>query len=609
MQQVQVKLNKSNENPFYGLRACLKIFQSVTGTITIDMLDQAWNEVKNDQQKKEMLFSLLFSVGDITGRQHNAFKGVKRDSGGNANRESFFTIINWLKDKHYQQFKSFLWKGLFNEYTCFDLLFRSRVVTKGVKVIKVYDMLKDEVYRKDLANYLYSIVNGTNDFNKLLVAKFLTIPRMTKRTGHKKMLPDTKTVMEHKATLLLELSKLCGWEYETKASYTNFVGYRKWRQKFNKDLESVLFSTKRVLDMDGTEFMSWLNKLPAGARFRVKNRVLYSKNADETPKYPKLQKWYQEWEKSKEEKQKEQRVLEEKIRQGQASEEDKVRLEKVKKEAKVTIGATNFKEIYEGIKYNRVDTLKIEQFIGKVNLPFNNLVIVDDSGSMRGAPFNFATFIASVCLVKNPDDDGRNLVGMFDDYARLYSFIDKSTEDTPNSILRTRVGKIQSKPLVDPKLSFVENFNQISKFLKANFRSGGTNIGSIAKNFDEITKANPEVLDALKNYPVWIIISDGEWNNLSSPEASLNDFFRRCESFLGFKPFIIAIDINDGWMGKVKAEQFSGIDNFIYIPDNPAMIEQMLINFKDMDVFDVYTPLQSIYRSNRYDLVREATLK
>ena len=42
----------------------------------------------------------------------------------------------------------------------------------------------------------------------------------------------------------------------------------------------------------------------------------------------------------------------------------------------------------------------------------------------------------------------------------------------------------------------------------------------------------------------------------------------------------------------------------MYIPGKVEIIEQMLSNFKDIDVFDVYTPLLSIYRSNRYELVR-----
>lgn len=83
---VQVKLNKSNDNPFYGLRNCLKLFQSVGNTIDASLLDACWSEVRGNKEHKQMFFSLLFSIGDITARQHNIFKGVKKDSGGNANR-------------------------------------------------------------------------------------------------------------------------------------------------------------------------------------------------------------------------------------------------------------------------------------------------------------------------------------------------------------------------------------------------------------------------------------------------------------------------------------------------------------------------------------------
>ena len=76
-----------------------------------------------------------------------------------------------------------------------------------------------------------------------------------------------------------------------------------------------------------------------------------------------------------------------------------------------------------------------------------------------------------------------------------------------------------------------------------------------------------------------------------SPEASLNQFFRDCENLLGFRPFIIAIDIrNNSWYSSAyRPERFTGIDNFIYIPSNPAQIEQILTNFKDIDIFDIYT--------------------
>lgn len=618
---VEVKLNNSNENPFYGMRNCLQLFNNLNGTVTTSMLDSCYEEVKNDKAKRELFFSLLFAVGDITNRQHNIFKGIKTDNGGNANRESFWTIFLWMKEKHYTQFIKFLNEGLFNEYTCFDFLFRSRVQTKGSKVVKVYDIFKEPQYCADLANYLYKVINGNNPFNKHLIAKFLTLPRLSKRSKHKKMLEETKSIMEHKAKFLIKLSQLMGWEYEVNGAYTNFKGYRAWRKAYNQELESVLFSSKEILTYDKEQFLEWFDKLPAQARYRVKNRILYSITKEkstvdnmeiEKPKYPKMIDWYKEWEAKKEAKQAEQRVLEEKVRQGQASEEDKVKLQKVKKEAKVNIGATNFNDLYNEILSGRIDKLKLESFINKVNLPYNSLVIIDDSGSMTGGPFNFATFIASVCLVKNPDDDGRNLIGFFNSHSHWHGYIDSTVKQSPNSIMRTQVAQTKKSPFVDPTKSFYDNYKNIDSFCRSVFQSGWTNISSIPEGLKQVCDKSSAILDALKAYPVWTIISDGEWNNLSSPEASINDFFRKCENWFGFKPFIVAIDINrgysNGFYGTSETYRFSGIDNFMYIPSNPAMIEQFLTNFKDMDIFDVYTPLQSIYRSNRYELVRKNTL-
>ena len=606
---VQIKLNKSNDNPFYGLRNCLKLFQSVGNTIDASLLDACWSEVRGNKEHKQMFFSLLFSIGDITARQHNIFNGVKKDSGGNANREGFQVVLDWMWNKHQAQFVKFLEAGLFNEYTCFDLLFRNRVQTKGSRVIRIHNLFAEAKYREVIANYLYKVINGNNPFNKTLVAKFLTLPRVSKRSGHNKMLPETKKVMEDKVKLLIMLSELMGWEYEVNDGYANFKGYRKWRKDYNGDLESVLFSTGKINEFDKQSFIDWFDKLPSQARFRVKNRILYSKIKDtEKDKYSKFQPWLAEWEKYKESKQAEQRVLEEKIRQGQATEEDKIKLKKVAKQAKVNTGATNFKELYNDICNDNVDELKLETFMTKVNLPYNSLVIIDDSGSMRGKPFNFATFLASVCLCKNPDDDGRNLLGFFNTNSHWHTCIDRKNNSI-NSFIRSETVKVKQTPFVDPKKSFCENYQSIRNFCNAVFQGGGTQISKIPDDLHRECQKNPQILDALKNYPIWTIISDGEWNSLWSPEASMNDFMMKCQRYFGFKPYIVAIDVDGGWgFGSASINRFGGIENMIYIPANIAQIEQFLTNFKDMDIMDVYTPLQSLFRSNRYDIVRENVL-
>lgn len=600
---LEIKFNNSNNNPFYGMKHCLRLMQNANNSINSLMLDNAYEECKTREQK-EMFYSLIFSIGDITARQHNIFKGIIRDSGGNSNREGFAIIINWLWKNHRKQFLQFLNTGLFEEYTCLDHLLKNRIQTRGSKILYIYDILSTPEYRDEIATHLYSIISSNNPFNKMLVAKFLTLPRLTKRAGHKKMLLETKRVMEYKVELLIKLSKMMKWDYEVTPTIANFKGYRKWRREYNGDLESVLFSTQKIKEFSKDGFINWLNKLPAQARSRVKRRVFNSRVGETTEfKYPNLQKWYLEWERYKEDKQEEQRILEEKVRQGQATKNDIVKLEKVKRQAKVTTGATNFEDLYNQICDGIIDSLKLESFMNKVNLPYNSLVIIDDSGSMTGAPFNFASFIASICLIKNPDDNGRNLLGFFNDHTHWHTGIDFIGRG--NFLGRA----IESpEPFVDPTASFIENYNRISKFCKAVFNGGCTNISSIPTGLSYTCKKHPEILKTLASYPVWTIISDGEWNNLPSPESSMNDFMQRCENYFGFRPFIVAIDISRGYRSHLDASRFSGIKNMIYIPSNPAQIEQFLTNFKDMDIFDIYTPLQSLYRSNRYDIVRNNVL-
>jgi hypothetical protein len=123
---------------------------------------------------------------------------------------------------------------------------------------------------------------------------------------------------------------------------------------------------------------------------------------------------------------------------------------------------------------------------------------------------------------------------------------------------------------------------------------------------EPIIKENPDFLDTLKEYPIWTLVSDGDLNNSYNARNSMLQFQNDCRCILGYVPFVVMIEIYN--YGNPRASHFEGIENMIYIPGNPAQIEQFLTNFKDMDIFDVYTPLLSLYRSNRYELVRANTL-
>ena len=600
---VKIEFNKKAENPFYGLKNCLSIFQS--GYVSEELLNAAYEEVKDDRQKKEMFYSLLFSIGDITNREHNIFHGNKVDTGGQAKREDFYRIINWLIKNDYEQFKAFLWAGLFDEYTCFDHLLRNRVVThKNTKIItNVYSMLGLRPYRDDLIDYLVYIIKGNNPFKKMLIAKFLTLPRLGKRSGHKKMLIDTQNVMLEKAQFLRDLSAKMNWDYHLSRNYANFIGYRRWRKDYNANLESVLFSTGKIREFDEMQFKDWLNKLPAQARFRVKNRLYYSV-VDNNPKWPEQKRWYDEWENYKEQAQQEQRVLQEKVRQGTASIEDQIKLKEIAREAKVTTGAATFADLYDKIVCGNSDKLQLESFVqNKVNLPFNFLTIIDESGSMQGRPFNFATFLASVLLYKNPDDTARNLIGMFANNARFLSAITKKGHQHVNSFWHHEpTVEIVPEPFIDPEKSFYDNYIRVSEYLNAEFKGGGTYINSLATKLKEMYESNPETLDAIKEYPIWVICSDGDLNNSWNAKESILELQHQCKQYLSFIPYIVIVEICN--FNNYDINHFADLDQVMYIPGKVELIEQMLVNFRDIDVFDVYTPLQSIYRSNRYEIVR-----
>lgn len=607
---VKIKIGKTSDNPFYGLRSCLSLLQNGgKSTLSKSTLDACWNEVKDDHDRRKMFYSLLFSIGDITARHHNIFGAKSTDNGGTAARENFRVIMDWMKRTNYLQFVKFMFARLFNEFTSFDNLLAMRVKTQP-KTKNVVDTTNSYALNPDLVKYIAHIIQFGNPFDKFLVAKFLTRPRLSKRSKHKTMLNETKLLMMQKQQLIKNVSDALGLPYEVKDKYINFTGFYAWKKQYNGELESVLFSSGKIKEFDETSFKLWLDKLPSSARHRVRCRVLTKEDVLK-PKWGEIGKWFISWEKFKESKQKEQRVIEEKVRQGTATLDDEIKLKEVKREAKVTVGAIKFDELFKELILNTADELKVQPFLDKINLPYNNLVFVDDSGSMGGGgygmgftAFDFAAFMATIFTMKNPDDVGRSFLGLFSNTARFFSHID--TVSKSSNRLLNGVSEKVSIPFYRPELSFKDNLTTMRGFLTANRTSNGTNISSIPEDMHRWTKGDSALIEQIQQFPVWTIITDGNWNNMHSPEASMNDFMRKCELYFGFKPFIVAIDVAYGT--SASAKRFSGIENFMFLPPNPAQVEQFLINFKDMDVMDVYTPLQAIFRSNRYELVRDNTL-
>ena len=129
---------------------------------------------------------------------------------------------------------------------------------------------------------------------------------------------------------------------------------------------------------------------------------------------------------------------------------------------------------------------------------------------MTGAPYNFATFLASIMLVKNPDDFGRNMLFTFSHGCRLHSAINLESDGIQSNRFwgRCNSRQIPSQPFVIPEKSFKENYKRIDSYMRAAFQSGGTYPETIATWFAQEFKSNPDLIDELKNYPVITIISD-----------------------------------------------------------------------------------------------------
>lgn len=606
-----VEFNTKTVNPFYGMSNTLQIFQDAAKGLSISRkkLDGAWSECKGDTDRLAVLISVLFSVGDVTARQHNAFEG-KVESGGHAQRNVFRDqIVPFLVEKISSQNKATRLKliGLVTEYTVMDNVLANRVVTKkgSSKVVNIVDMVS--VFgEQDLATYAANIIRKGTVFQKTCLAKYLTRPRLSKRKGHKQLLPETKAIMLRRQSLIKRLSDLVKFPYTDNGSYIDFEGYYAWRKEFNKDFESVIFSTQSVRDLDKEEFLELLDKMPSDARFRTRNKVLFN------DKWGHLKDWFQEWESFKEAKQKEQRELEALVASGDADEIDLAKLKQVKKDAKVNSGSVSFTQLFRDIVNGSVDRLKVQPFLDKVSLPYNSLVFIDDSGSMNSSwgsnsnygftPRQFAAFIATIVLSKNPDPDARNIVGLFSSTCRMANGV-TSRNVRKNSIMNGSTINHNKVNLIDDKKHFLDNLRTFKQFLDANSSMRGTNVSSIPEGLNAWVNGDPNRLEEVRRFPVWTLISDGNFNNLGGASSSLNDFMRKCENYFGYRPFLILIDVAGSTSQDIV--QFSGIDNVMMVPPNPANIEMFLTNFKDMDVYDVYTPLQSVFRSKRYAPIRE----
>ncbi len=613
---------KKIENPFYGKKALLTLNSvgtnenSTQGSVE-NALNAAWNEVKDDKQLRQAFFVLMFSFGDITNRQHNTFKKAKVDGGGNSNRNVFRYCMNWLLQTNKKQYLKFLSADLFRQFVCLWNVLATQVRTKpGTKTVTEVITAYSENDITPIAEYLATIIRTGSAVDNTLIAKWLVRPRLSKRQrvnrktgvreGTRKLTQKVTTNMRLREKLYIELSTIMGWEMIKHPHNMEFVGMYEWRKQHNQELESVLFSSGEIRKMKKLDFLTFLERLPSGARYRVRRRLLDKDDKQKNSKWGNsMHKWFLEWEKSKEVAQVQQRELTEKVRQGTATEEDLIVLQDVKKKAKVNTGADSLLAVFE-----KNDPLAVQSVMDKITFDVPVLVVADCSGSMGGKPIYYARLLTTLAMLKNPSKDLADLLVCFGSTTTMYSGMGSNTvSDQSNRFMQGKAVQVQG--IVDRTKPFVDNFNSVSRFVTSSM--GGTYFNTVAAGMkawvDKASDAAEKLIriETIQQYPVFVVVSDGDMNSSSTAAQSMNDFTMNMKQWFNWEGVVVVWDVNTGYSG--GGNKFESCENVIYYNGiNASIINNIFTKISDLDVVDVYTGIKSMFESNRYDLIKKNTL-
>lgn len=623
---------KAAENPFYGKSALLHLMQQSTKKVGLQTaLNNAWNECKNDKTLREMFFVIVFSIGDITNRQHNIFGKKKVDNGGNSLRTQFMDCMKWIAKTCPEQYHQFLSNDLFRQYSCLFNVLGTQVRTKkGSKAVTEVINMLDGVDRTKVAEYVAKIIRSANPVEKAIIAKWLVNPRTSKRqgrdhkTGQKKGTRNLQTATKELAGVrigfYIELSKIMNWEMKKHKHNIQFVGLAAWKKEYNGELESVLFSSQKIKEFDKVQFANWLNTLPSGARYRVRRRLLGEKDALKGKWQSNfggdMGTWFLEWERSKDVAQEEQRKLEEQVRQGDTSAETKEKLAKVKKEAKVTTGGETLFSAFEKILTGRMTPTEFNQsaqsILDKVKFEVPVLVIADRSGSMTsnsgGLPMKMAQLATTMAMLKNPSDELDNVVVTFGSDAEFFTDNSKGTQQQ-NRFMKGQSVKINR--LVDRTADFITNLNTVSTVVRG--MNEGTHFNTVAKAFKKWLDSSADETEKLlrremiQAYPVFLVMSDGDLNNSGDATSSMAQFQQDMLQWFGWNGVVVVWNVSTD--NAPRTDHFQGLQNVIhYFGFNAGIVNTIFSKIHDLDLIDIFTPLKSLHESNRYDLVKQNTL-
>lgn len=653
---------KISENPFYQMKDTLELYEyfskaskEVNGTQVFLLLTRAWSECKDSLEKRQLFFSIVFSIFDITNREHNIFrkKGIKNvDNGGYAKRNYFQTVVNWMEKNTPNQLYAFL--PILGEYYNNGgvILYQNKTDRKKGNLISTQKVSLDV---DKVVDYIHSVLSNTktseNDLS--LWAKWL--PKIPSSSRKRVYILDNKTLNvfnrrnpgkdyklgdrvvvnkakksftvqkdEFNTDLIYKLSVKMGWKIVKNDHYVDFLGYRKFRSAYLEKTEAHQFSSKKVFEMDKTQFINWINSLPSSARYRVQCRIV---NKDASGKLASNKKWvnkkydfdlgevFLEWMEMKKESQKKLNSLTKEEREKLSPKE----IKQMEKAAKVNVGASNLLEetldfLTGQFTMDEVN-IKAHSILEKVKLEVPVLIVADTSGSMSSSALqhkgravsahNICSFLSTVFLLKNPIEEDKSMLIRFNTYSQVV--MDGTTFEEKTSRFSTVSKKVVVKSLADRKQPFTTNFEQVHKILYPN---GGTNIEGVARMFKEWVDSEPaykqQRIEAINEYPVFLFISDNAFNSSETPVKSLQEFQRNMMHWFGWNGVCVLWDVDNTSTTEKGSKKFHGTPNTVYLGGyNIGILNQVFKNIHDLDIIDFFITLKSMYLSNRYQPVRE----
>jgi hypothetical protein len=649
-------------NPFYGMKATLAMLQqgskmtdNPSKAVVQNMLDQAWRECKDDADKRRLFWSVVFSFGDITNREHNIFRKKKMknvDPGGQALRKLFLYCLEWTHRTMPEQFYKFL--PVIGEYynlggiIQFNILWTDRF--KGT----VKEQFRIGVDKERLTDYIASVLNNpkTSDIERKLWAKWLwhipstrlrkfvvtekglksaqkkydvkKVGDTVKYTGKKK--PHTLAKEKEMLECISLLSKKMDWEVSTTRGFTEYKGYKRFKAMYIKDTEAYLFSTQKIREMDEATFIDWIDVQPSGARYNVQRRLF---NTSKDGKMESTKRWmnhqgkdlatfYTKWMNAKEKAQQDMRNLSDDDK-AKLKKEDPSKLKQMEKNAKVNTGAESLLDIvtklFKGGNKQELDAIA-HSIMEKVKIDVPVLVTTDTSGSMGShfghkmehkgitfTPIQVAHLAITTFLLKNPDPELRDMFITFHSTANVVMAQQTVNVKGQNKFMSTRSATVPW--VTDRTKSFIENYRNISSIV--NTPGGVTRFDTVSAELKRWVDSEPlykdQRIEQILKYPVFLVISDGDFNGQGGPEQTLLAFQQNMRQWFGWEGLVVVWDVKSP--GGDNYTKFDGIPNAIYYGGfNASILNQIFLNIDDLDIIDIYTTLLSMARSNRYEPVR-----